>query len=491
MADDVAPLARAALDTLPITLAVLDGEGTILWTDRAWREFAVENDVRTDPDSVGENYLAVTEDSDDEFAREAADGLRRLLDGDCEVFTLEYPCHSPTEQRWFLMWAAPFETDGQRYVTVAHFDITERRLRERELEAASKKLDAVFQSSPEAIVVTDVDGEVQLWNDGAVETFGWTETAVVGDPIPFVPDDRRAAYASIRRRVLDGEDVSGYETVAVTESGERIDVSLSAAPVRDADGEVVASMGVVRDITDQKRRERELQHKSDELAALNRVVRHDIRNDMQVILAWTEVLAEHVDDEGEAVVEKILTSGTRVVELTEAARDLVDAIVEGETDAETEAVALRSVLPSEVEKAQELYPKATIEVAEVPPVFVDAGRLLSSVFKNLLNNAVQHNDGDDPTVSVSVETTDETVTVAVADDGPGVPDDHKETIFGKGEKGLDSQGTGVGLYLVKTLVDGYGGHVAVHDNDPRGTVFVVELPRADRQGVEDRAEGKV
>jgi signal transduction histidine kinase len=104
--------------------------------------------------------------------------------------------------------------------------------------------------------------------------------------------------------------------------------------------------------------------------------------------------------------------------------------------------------------------------------------MLSSVFGNLLNNAVQHNDKEEPSVSVTVTTTAETVVVRVADNGPGIPADRHAEVFGRGEKGLESEGTGVGLYLVDRLVDAYGGSIAIEDNEPEGTVFVVELERA-------------
>ena len=79
---------------------------------------------------------------------------------------------------------------------------------------------------------------------------------------------------------------------------------------------------------------------------------------------------------------------------------------------------------------------------------------------------------------------EESTTVRVADNGPGIPDTQKETIFGKGEKGLDSPGTGLGLYLVRTLVKQYGGAVWVEDNDPEGSVFVVERPLTEEAATE-------
>src|SRR6056297_4013314 len=116
--------------------------------------------------------------------------------------------------------------------------------------------------------------------------------------------------------------------------------------------------------------------------------------------------------------------------------------------------------------------------------------MLNSVFRNLLKNAVQHNDKAVPTVAVSSEMKDDQIRIRVADNGPGVSDAAKEDIFGKGEKGLDSEGTGIGLYLVKSLVETYGGDVWVKDRESgdavanqlpetattEGAVFVVELP---------------
>jgi signal transduction histidine kinase len=104
--------------------------------------------------------------------------------------------------------------------------------------------------------------------------------------------------------------------------------------------------------------------------------------------------------------------------------------------------------------------------------------MLPSVFRNLLNNAVMHNDKDTPKVRISLDAAPDTIQVGVADNGPGVPDDRREEVFGRGQMGLESPGSGIGLYLVDTLVDMFGGAVRIDDNEPEGSVFRVELPRA-------------
>ena len=97
--------------------------------------------------------------------------------------------------------------------------------------------------------------------------------------------------------------------------------------------------------------------------------------------------------------------------------------------------------------------------------------MLGSVLRNVLKNAVQHNRSDDPTVTAGVETDAETVSVRLAD---GVLDEQQEAIFDRGERGMSSGG--IGPYLVRTLVNQYGGRVWV-DDDSTGAVFVVEFER--------------
>ncbi|MFW5959341.1 MAG: PAS domain S-box protein [Natronomonas sp.] len=268
------------------------------------------------------------------------------------------------------------------------------------------------------------------------------------------------------------------EHVHHDEDGNERVYQVHAAPIFDADGNAVQMAESNIDITERVKYEQQLEDQRNNLRVLNQVVRHDIRNDMTVVKGRASLLDEHVDPAGQEDLEAVLEATENAIELTKTARDLSETMLSTEED--VEPVGLYRHLTSPIEDARTKFDAAIITVENrIPDVTILGNDLLESVFHNLIQNAVIHNDKDAPMVQISTSVEDETLTVSVADNGPGIPDSQKETIFGKGEKGLDSPGTGIGLYLVRTLVDQYGGDVWVEDNEPEGSVFVVQLPIAE------------
>ncbi len=208
------------------------------------------------------------------------------------------------------------------------------------------------------------------------------------------------------------------------------------------------------------------------LGFLNRVLRHDVRNDVSVIIGNAELLQGEVEDE--EALGFILDSAKHVVELTHLAR----AFEESQEETSLERVDLLSVVRGAVEHARSSFPQARIEAVLEPleGVFVEADALLGGVFENVVRNGVQHNDREVPVVRVEGFVEEEMAGVRVLDDGPGIPVEVRGRLFKEGVKGPESDGTGLGLYLVKTLVDQYGGTVEVEDRSPRGSVVVIRLP---------------
>jgi len=366
-------------------------------------------------------------------------------------------------------------------------EITERKRREAELTRAERRLDAIVHNTSESIYIKSRDGEYLFINEVGAEVFGSTPEAVVGafDHELFDAESVEGIAAD-DRHVIETETAETWERVRYVDGRKHVFID-NKFPYRDGSGEVIGLVGVSREITDRKAYEQRLQEQRDGLDLLNKVVRHDIRNNLQVVLGYGELLTEHVDVDGRGHLRTILRNAESAVELTHTAADLAEVMVNPDRD--PVRISLDEVIRTQITEIRETFDGVDVAVdGSLPTTAVLADEMLSSVFRNLLKNAVQHNDKATPEVRVSATVETDAVTVRVADNGPGVPEDLRPTIFGKGEKGLDSQGTGVGLYLVRTLVEAYGGDVWIEERSPadapaatghdEGAVFAVELPTA-------------
>lgn len=143
--DDERRLAETALHHFPAEVAILDSDGEIVSTNLAWRMFGEANGYHGDVGMVGVNYLGVCDAAaaDDDDAATAAAGIRSVLTDARDSFDFEYPCHSPATKRWFLMRAVPLESDDDRYVLVAHLNVTERKLAELGAREQTKQLEGI------------------------------------------------------------------------------------------------------------------------------------------------------------------------------------------------------------------------------------------------------------------------------------------------------------------------------------------------------------
>ncbi|MHC3439833.1 PAS domain S-box protein [Natrialbaceae archaeon A-gly3] len=428
-------LTEVVLNDLQSRIAVVDRAGELVYTNRAWDE----------PGST------------DVFPSTTAD--------------------SP----YLEVRLTRIEYEGCPHVLIAAGELSDSP---SDVELKERAID----ESPIGIVISgptteDRDNPLVYANDAFEEITGYGREEMLGNDCRFLQGEETSEEAVSR---LAGAIEERETTTAVVRNyrkdGTGFWNEVTVAPLSD-DGDVTNFVGFQQDVTEREEAKRDLATERDRLALLNQIVRHDIRNDMAVVLGWADVLEEHVDPEGMDAFKQILDAATHTRDLTESVRDITDVL--GSEEPELEAVSLAKILRREIERVRSSFDyrleTLTIECEDVPDdLEVWATPLLSSVFSNLLNNAVLHNHTDDVEITVSVDVDTETVTVRIADDGPGISDSRKTEIFGMGTQGLESTGTGLGLYLVDTLVDIYGGDVWVSDTDHEGSIFSVELRRVDR-----------
>ena len=353
-----------------------------------------------------------------------------------------------------------------------YVDITDRRRAQAALEQAE-----AMEASMDGISILNEDGEFVYVNQAHADIYGYdTPEALIGNTWRMLyEDDEIHRFENEIFPLIQDRGRWRGEATGRRRDDKTFHQDLSLTPTDN--GGLVC---VVRDITERKEYEQKLEDQRNNLEILNQVVRHDIRNDMAVVSGRADLLEEHVEEAGKEDLEAIQNSVESATGLTKTARDLSEIMLSTEED--VEPIRLDQCLNSVIENVREKFDTAVITTEDqIPGTQVRGNELLEAVFQNLIHNAVVHNDKQKPKVRISTRIDEETTTIRVADNGPGIPDTQKETIFGKGEKGLDSPGTGLGLYLVQTLVEQYGGDVWVEDNDPDGSVFVVELPIADAE----------
>ncbi len=344
-------------------------------------------------------------------------------------------------------------------------------------ELSAEQYQTLIKQGSDAVSIVSEDGTIRYQSPNTVQVKGWEPEELIGENIiEYIhPDDRShvvdefqsltGTQGYIEKQIEFRFRTKNHGWVWLETTG------TSPGPDTPIDGYITTS----RDISARKEREQQIAEQRDNLDLLNQVLRHDLRNDLQVITGRLEILSDHVEDSGVESLHTARESAQHAIELTTTAREIAEVMLTDGTN--TQSIKLKPTLTSVVENVRSEYPDSTVTIAdEIPQVTVVATEMLSSVFDNLLTNAIQHNNKPTATVTVSVSDHDETVVIQIADNGPGIPDDQKTQIFGKGDKGLESTGTGIGLYLVYRLVEIYGGDVWVEDNDPEGSVFHVELP---------------
>lgn len=219
------------------------------------------------------------------------------------------------------------------------------------------------------------------------------------------------------------------------------------------------------------REHRTIQQLNQRNVVLNRVLRHNIRNDMNVILGYAENLKQELGPSHAATVEAIRKKATEVVNLSTSARKIgaIDGTARGEP------VDVVDIIQDRLDMIQLSYPPVTVKTDLPEEAWVLADPLLRSIIDHVVENAIVHND-QQPVITVSVTKHADDVEIEVADNGPGIPSEEFEVLTNETETPLQ-HGEGLGLWLVKWFLESFDGDIQFNENEPRGSIVCIRLPR--------------
>jgi PAS domain S-box-containing protein len=394
--------------------------------------------------------------------------------------------------------AAPIRLeDGEISGVVLVFrDITERR----RSELQSAWLGSIVESTDDAIISKNLDGTITSWNPAAARLFGYSDAEIIGKPITtIIPPELRAEERGILERLRRGERVDHFDTVRIAKDGRRIHLSLTISPIKDEEGQVVGASKIARDITRRKELEsrlREEQRLKDEFLA---TLGHELRNPIAPIYTAAELLSQLALQEPRAAsAVGVIQRQTR--QLTRLVDDLLDIarVTQGRITLEQETFELQAVVQQGIETAEPLLQgkqhRLTGISSSLPALFVrgDKVRLLQCV-SNIVTNAAKFTPpGGEIRVATRVDG-DEAV-IEVSDNGCGITAELLPRVFDlfvQGDRTLDRAqgGLGIGLSMVKRLVEMHGGSVSANSPGPgQGATFEIRLPRVDPPQIAEPAQ---
>ena len=365
-------------------------------------------------------------------------------------------------KNYFEAWDCWYEehlypsTDGLLVVSRDVTEVVESRHRLSNYKRA-------IESASDLIIAVDLDERCLFANNAYLEYLGLDHDVVIGEPLGDVLTE--SIYQNIKPNVdaaLAGETVHYRMSRPHSTESERI-FDIQYYPL-EFKGKITGAVGILRDVTGREERNRHL-------LVLNRVLRHNLRNDLTVIRGLAEHISETADAEIAGAAEKITSGSDDILAMSEKGRVITNILTEQPRLEEFDLV----------EELREIKRSASGSISTDLPdsLCVRAIPEVTKAFEELVNNAIAHTDRPDSKVSVSVTHTNGIVQVTVADDGPGIDDVHRTIL----ESGLtpDSleHGSGLGMWLVYWAVRRSHGEILVQIGEPRGTRVTIELKSVD------------
>jgi PAS domain S-box-containing protein len=373
-------------------------------------------------------------------------------------------------------------------------DITERKRAEELLRETRDYLESLIKYTNAPIIVWDTTFTITQFNHAFERLSGYEASEVVGKNLDMLFPHERVNDSLIKiKGTLMGEYWESVEIPILRKDG-GIRIALwNSANIHGEKGDLLATIAQGQDITERKQAEEGLIIAKAQAELYLDLMGHDINNMNQSAMGHLELALETLETDGKIgldgklLIEKPLQAINSSSKLIENVRKL-QRLMTGSV--KTWPIDLHDLLDEL--KAQDFHAgdnDVTVNFGQIPQYVVEGNELLGDVFYNLINNAVKHSKPDKPvTVDLRVERVDldgrTFYRCAIEDDGPGIPDELKPKLFNRFQRGkTKAHGKGLGLYIVRTLVEGYHGKVWVEDRVPgdhtKGARFVVMLPAVD------------
>ncbi|UWG48459.1 Signal transduction histidine kinase with PAS domain [Halanaeroarchaeum sp. HSR-CO] len=336
------------------------------------------------------------------------------------------------------------------------------------LEHDYRTFQEIAERIDDPIMLQDLDGQYRVINDAVSEYAGRPKSELIdGDEFAFMDDAAAEQIRENKERVLRTESPVEYETTTeFPTKGER-SFSTIRYPHYDDSGTLDGTVAICRDVTELKKREQQLR-------VMDRVLRHNVNNNMNVVTGYAEMIMESSSGETVTRAENIVKMSEKLLETTAKQRQITRFL---SNPGSTTRYDIATVVSDIVSTISDRYPAAEIETSLRADVSVTLHDGIPRAIEELLENAITHSDRDQPTVEVQTAVSADTIRIRIGDHGPGIPRMEREVLSGETEVGPLYHGSGLGLWFVNLAVKHADGVLEFEDNEPRGSVVSIRLPR--------------
>ena len=496
---------RATMDSLSVHVCVLSEAGVVLSVNRAWTDFAAANPPIVGNVGVGADYLAVCDAAagpDAETARAFAAGIRAVMAGTRPVFELEYPCHSPQVQRWFMGRVTPFADAGARRVVIAHENISERKLGEEMLRKEASFRAAVIERVGEGLCVCHEIPEpphvaFTVWNARMTEITGYTRDQInrLGWYQMMYPDpDVQARAVERMARMRTGADLVAEEWEITCADGQKRTLAISTSVLgEDDDGTHV--LAFMRDRTEGVRAEAELQERRRQLYHMERVqaagemassLAHEVSQPLAGILSNSQAALRYLEgdqpdlDQIREILSDIVSDDRRAGEILSRMRAMVRQEAPGYVPLDINDVVRGAIALGRVELLFNGV-MVRVELADGLPRVCGDKTQIDQVLLNLFLNAEQAMQNmavqEREVVVSTARDGPDCVTISVMDTGPGIAAEAEPRLFDSFYT-TKAEGMGMGLSICRSIVSAHGGRIWA-ENCPGGARVSFTLPTAE------------
>ena len=325
----------------------------------------------------------------------------------------------------------------------------------RFLEIVPIAREMLIEGIRDAIIVLDEHNKIVDANPAAEEILGMPPEKSIGSFIDEIMKGKRDLLQYFKMNRVN-------EEITIKNDGTMRYYNMHISPLYDKHGRAVGRLVILRDITRNKKNEEKIKRLNEELKLINKIMRHDIATDLQIIQGLLELYKDENDAE---LIQKAMKRVEKSIKLIQRMRD-AEAIA-------TSGLELKEYdIKKVIEDVAKNY-HAEINISGDCTIMADDA--IFSVVDNIIRNAIVHGGTD--RIDVKIEEDNSICRISFADYGRGIPDEIKDKIFHERFSYGEGGGSGLGLYIVRKIIEGYGGKIYVRDNEPKGTIFIIELKK--------------